>query len=127
MANLSLNTDLLTPKRYPQNYLLRIVGTHNSYHHQQYEGSETYWANGWARFIREWAYDHPPLTDQLNMGWRNIELDFHLRKKSSMIYHVQMWDQLTNECTCAASCFRRGVNSLNTMLRFFLLFKILKS
>jgi len=73
---------------------------------QQHEGSSTYWANWWARLIPDWSYEHPPLTQQFSMGWRTLELDFHMRKKSALIYHIQMWDQLTNECTCAASCFK---------------------
>ncbi|CAG5111493.1 Oidioi.mRNA.OKI2018_I69.chr2.g5796.t2.cds [Oikopleura dioica] len=84
----------------------RAIGTHNSYHRQQYPGSPTYWANWWARAIPDWSYEHPPLTQQFSMGWRTLELDFHMRKKASLIYHIQMWDQLTNECTCAASCFK---------------------
>jgi hypothetical protein len=86
--------------------IARAIGTHNSYHLQQHEGSSTYWANWWARLIPDWSYSHPPLTQQFSMGWRTLELDFHMRKRASLVYHLQMWDQLTNECTCAASCFK---------------------
>ena len=44
--------------------------------------------------MKEWAYTHPPITQQLDMGWRTMELDFHLRAKAPMFYHIQMWDQL---------------------------------
>ena len=32
----------------------RIIGTHNSYHIQQYDGSPTWFASWWARWVREW-------------------------------------------------------------------------
>ena len=34
----------------------RIIGTHNSYHIQQYEGSPTWFASWWTRWVREWQY-----------------------------------------------------------------------
>ena len=54
---------------------------------------------------KQWDYSPPPLTDQLNMGVRNFELDAHMRKYSAMFYHLQMWDQSTNGCDCYVSCF----------------------
>ena len=46
----------------------RAIGTHNSYHLKQYEGSPTYFASWWATLVREWQYDHPTLIQQLNQG-----------------------------------------------------------
>ena len=43
------------------------------------KGSPTWWASWWASFVKEWAYEHPSLIEQLNMGWRTFELDFHMR------------------------------------------------
>ena len=43
------------------------------------KGSLTWWASWWASFVKEWAYKHPSLIEQLNMGWRNFERDFHMR------------------------------------------------
>merc|ERR1712131_87379 len=83
----------------------RAIGPHNSYHVQQYEGSPTWWASWWASFVKEWAYEHPSLIEQLNSGWRTFELDFHMRPKSVSFYHVQMWDQLST-CTCYHTCLK---------------------
>ena len=56
------------------------------------KGSPTWWASWWASFVKEWAYEHPSLIEQLNMGWRTFELDFHMRflqnDSYSMIYII---------------------------------------
>ena len=52
---------------------------------------------------REWQYQHPTLIQQLNQGWRTLELDFHFRDKSILFYHHQMWDQLSH-CVCYYQC-----------------------
>jgi len=84
----------------------RIVGTHNSYHVMQYPGSPTYWANWWALYIKDWRYEHPDFIKQLDSGWRNFELDFHMRPKATVIYHLQMWDQLSR-CACLNTCLKQ--------------------
>merc|ERR1712110_604214 len=53
-------------------------------------------------------YEHPSLQKQATSGWRNFELDYHLRENAALIYHAQMWDGLSS-CSCYITC----LNQLN--------------
>ena len=81
----------------------RTIGLHNSFHIMNSFFSATSWASYMCVFVREWSYTHPSLRDQLNQGYRVFELDIHARDDALMVYHVQLFDQLTT-CYCLSEC-----------------------
>ena len=83
----------------------RTLGLHNSYHIMNSFFSATSWASYMCVFVREWRYTHPSLRDQLEQGYRVFELDIHARDEALMVYHIQLFDQLTT-CYCLSECLR---------------------
>jgi hypothetical protein len=54
--------------------------------------------------IPDWQYSNPTLTEQLNAGVRNFELDLHFDAEGRvLVYHVPAVDSET-VCICLASC-----------------------
>ena len=83
----------------------RTVGLHNSYHIMNSFFSATSWASYMCVFVSQWSYTHPSLSDQLSQGYRVFEIDLHARDDALMVYHVQLFDQLTT-CYCLSECLR---------------------
>eukprot|EP01062_Namystynia_karyoxenos_P066682 TRINITY_DN60606_c0_g1_i1.p1 TRINITY_DN60606_c0_g1~~TRINITY_DN60606_c0_g1_i1.p1 ORF type:complete len:916 (+),score=304.77 TRINITY_DN60606_c0_g1_i1:85-2748(+) len=72
-----------------------IVGTHNSYHQK-----------GWgAVLIPEWDYTHPPFVEQLERGYRELEIDIHWLRGIFHTYHVKLIDDKTS-CRCFDTCLQ---------------------
>ena len=78
-----------------------LVGLHNSYHQR----------SPLAGVVQSWDYSHPVFYEQLQLGYREIEIDVHWRKNSVdwRVFHVLMLDQ-GSSCTCLASCLS-GIRS----------------
>ena len=72
-----------------------FVGLHNSYHQ----------ASPLSGVVQSWAYSHPPFSRQLDLGYREFEIDVHWRRNSFdwRVFHVLMMDQGTS-CTCLVTC-----------------------
>jgi hypothetical protein len=72
-----------------------MVGLHNTYHQ----------ISPVAGIIQSWGYSHPSLFNQLELGYREIELDVHWPRnaKSWRVFHVTMIDQGTS-CSCLIDC-----------------------
>lgn len=88
---------------------IQQFGTHNSYHKLNSFGNGLFWLSWFCYLIPGWrrnfAYEYPVLTSQLNSGYRNFELDIHIRPGGIMNYHKQMWDQDT-VCYCFSECLK---------------------
>ncbi len=57
---------------------IQVIGTHNSYHVAPPEWLMDFLEGFRPESAREWDYTHPPLTEQLDDGVRQFELDLFL-------------------------------------------------
>lgn len=73
-----------------------VLGSHNSYHQQP--ESET---------VAEWNYSHPPLSEQLDQGLRQFELDVHRDPDTGefVVMHVPVLDSETS-CYLLSDCLQ---------------------
>ncbi|KAI6651615.1 Acid phosphatase [Oopsacas minuta] len=102
------NASNISGGRYRMNEA-RTIGLHNSYHIMNSLFSQTSWAAYMFVFVSAWSYTHPSLTGQLEQGYRVFEIDIHARDDALMVYHIQLFDQLTT-CYCLSEC----INEINS-------------
>jgi len=73
----------------------QMVGSHNSYHQQP--------DTGIVAPMTLADYSQPSLSDQLDSGVRELELDLHFSEGHFEVYHVKDIDDLSS-CKCLSDC-----------------------
>ena len=89
-----------TPSHIRLNHIQQ-KGNHNSFHVRPLAAFP-----GFSSGIKAWDFAHDPIETQLNMGNRVFEIDIHLRGGTAAVFHVQLWDDQTNTCSCLVECLR---------------------
>lgn len=97
--------NLIEQRTYEYDDVLRInhgmvLGSHNSYH-QQPE----------AETVPEWNYSHPPLSEQLDQGLRQFELDVQRDPETGefLVLHAPVLDP-ESSCYLLADCLQEIVD-----------------
>ena len=81
---------------------IQVIGTHNSYHAAP---SEPLFSQVKAVYpdAATWAYDHPPLDQQLDHGVRSFELDLYYDPNAIRVFHVPRFD-MNATCETLVDC-----------------------
>ena len=64
---------------------VQTVGWHNSYHL-----APNFTLPGFNLLVRAFDYERTSLSDQLSAGYRNFELDLHIRRGQVHVFHIQV-------------------------------------